>query len=278
MNCLNIQDDPLVKVARVILESQQLDEGFKELLFALFSLGASMYEVDYVMDLLDKQRVPVTQQVDTVEKLQQVANDPKFTSTAIKVIGKLQQHEVEPKASSKSQVLKLARTFILPNEVFGGNIKNEKNDRFMTPYRDDVGLWTVGVGHLIGDGSDAAKNKWVKDRVESKKSTTLSRAEALQMFDTDIEKHYKKASTTFKDSWDKLSLPLKVTLVDISYRGDLDKVGAKDFDFVTSIKKRMFKTAAKQYLDHAEYKKRSLVKTDGVVKRMQTNSNIIARG
>jgi GH24 family phage-related lysozyme (muramidase) len=276
MNSINIQDDSLVKVARVILESPQLDEGFKEVLFALFSLGASMYEVDYVMDLLDKQRVPVTQQVDLVQQLQHQVKDAKFTSTAKKVIGKLQQQEVG--ASSKSQVLKQARSHILPNEVFGRNIENAKNDRFMTPYRDDVGLWTVGVGHLIGNGSDAAKAAWVKDRVTSKKSTTLSRAEALQMFDTDLEKHYKRANTIFKGVWDGLSLPLKVALVDISYRGDLDKVGAKDFDFVTSIKKGMFKTAAKQYLDHSEYKKRSSIKTDGVVKRMQANANLIANG
>jgi GH24 family phage-related lysozyme (muramidase) len=273
---MNIQDDPLVNIARVMLESKSLDEGFKEVLFALFSLGASMYEVDYVMDLLDKQKVPVTQQVDVVQQLQHQVKDPKFTSTAIKVVNKL-QHKVETK-SNKGQVLSKARSFILPNEVFGGNIENSKNDKFMTPYRDDVGLWTVGVGHLIGNGSDAAKKEWVKDRVASNKSITLSRAEALQMFDSDIEKHYKLASVMFKGSWDSLSLPLKVALVDISYRGDLNKVGAGNFDFVTSIQKGMFKTAAKQYLDHTEFKKRSSIKNDGVVKRMQTNSNIIAKG
>lgn len=277
MNCTNIQDDQLVKVARVILESPQLEEGFKELLFALFSLGAGMYEINYVTDLLNKQNVPPAQQIDTVEKLQQAAKDPKFTVTAKKVLVKL-RHDMAADKSSKAQVLNKARTFILPNEVFGKNIENPANDRFMSPYKDDVGLWTIGIGHLIGNGSDAAKNAWVKDRVAAGKTTTITRAEALKMFDSDVKKHYDRAQAKFKGSWDGLSLQLKVVLVDISYRGDLDKAGTKDFDFVQSIKNGLFKTAAKQYLDHSEYKKRSSVTDDGVVKRMQNNSNLIAKG
>ena len=277
MNCSNLQDDSLVKVARVMLESQQLEEGFKELLFALFSLGAGMYEINYVTDLLNKQNIPVSQQADAVEKLQQAAKDPKFTATAKKVIGKL-QHDAVPNKSSKAQVLNKVHAFILPNEVFGKNIENPQNDKLMTPYKDDVGLWTIGVGHLIGNGSNVAKAAWIKDRVKAGKSTTITRAEALKMFDADVEKHYDRAHSTFKGSWDNLSLQLKIALVDISYRGDLDKAGTKDFDFVASIKKGMFKTAAKQYLDHSEYKKRSSVTDDGVVKRMQNNSNLIAKG
>lgn len=273
---MNIQDDPLVKVARVILESHQLDEGFKELLFALFSLGASMYEINYVSDLLNKQHIPATQQVDVITKLQQHVKDPQFTATAKKIIAKLDNTVVDK--SSKAQVISKAHSFILPNEVLGKNIENTKNDRFMSPYRDDAGLWTIGVGHLIGNGSDAAKNAWLKDRSKAGKSFTITRAEALKMFDADVEKHYERAHSVFKGSWDGLSLQLKVALVDISYRGDLDKAGAKDFDFVTSIKNGMFKQASQQYLNHTEYKKRASVKADGVVKRMQTNSNLIAKG
>ncbi len=273
---MNIQNDPLVNIARCILESQQLDEGFKELLFALFSLGASMYEINYVSDLLNKQNVPAAQQVDIIHKLQQHVKDPRFTATAKKVIAKLDNDTVDK--SSKSQVLSKARSHILPNEVFGKNIENTKNDRFMTPYRDDVGLWTIGVGHLIGNGSDAAKAAWVKDRNKAGKSTTITRAEAIKTFDKDVEKHYERAHSIFKGSWDNLSLQLKVALVDISYRGDLDKAGAQDFDFVKSIKNGMFKQAAEQYLNHTEYKKRASIKDDGVVKRMQANSNLIAKG
>jgi len=278
---MNIQDDPMVDIARAILESSRLEEGFKELLLALFSLGASMYEADYVYDLLNKQHVPVAQQVDTMQKLQQQVKDPRFNATAIKVIGKLQRADDDNKKinkSSKSQVISKARLFILPNEVLGKNIENSKNDRFMKPYRDDVGLWTIGVGHLIGDGSDAAKAAWVDSRLWADKSTTITRAEALKMFDASIEIHYERAHAKFKSVWDSLSLQLKVVLVDISYRGDLDKPGAKDFDFVTSIKNGLFKQAAKQYLNHTEYKKRSSVKDDGVVKRMQVNSNIMSKG
>jgi len=273
---MNIQDDSLVNIARAVLESQQMDEGFKELMFALFSLGAGMYEVNYISDLLDKQNVPATQQVDTIQKLQKQLKDPQFDAAAVKVIGKLQT--ISADKSSKAQVISRARSFILPNEVFGKNIENAKNDIFMTPYRDDVGLWTIGVGHLIGNGSTAAKNAWVKDRVAAGKTTTITRADAIKMFDTDVKKHHERAQAKFKGSWDGLSLQLKVVLVDISYRGDLDKAGAKDFDFVQSIKNGLFKQAAKQYLDHSEYKKRFSAKDDGVVKRMQVNSNIIAKG
>jgi lysozyme len=54
-----------------------------------------------------------------------------------------------------------------------------------TPYKDSEGLWTVGVGHLIGDGKTLPP-EW---------NRTFSEEEVMAMFDKDYEKHKKQAES-----------------------------------------------------------------------------------
>ena len=49
----------------------------------------------------------------------------------------------------------------------------------LKPYKDSLGLWTVGVGHLIGDGKSLPK-EW--DR-------TFSNEEVNNMFEQDFAHH-----------------------------------------------------------------------------------------
>jgi GH24 family phage-related lysozyme (muramidase) len=53
----------------------------------------------------------------------------------------------------------------------------------LQPYKDSLGLWTVGVGHLIGDGKSLPKEF---DR-------TFTKEEVYALFDEDFEKHRKAA-------------------------------------------------------------------------------------
>lgn len=53
------------------------------------------------------------------------------------------------------------------------------------PYKDSLGLWTVGVGHLIGDGK-SLPSAWNRE---------FSMAEVNALFDKDYEKHKKEAQS-----------------------------------------------------------------------------------
>ena len=257
-------------------ESTQLDEGFKNLLLALFSLGAGMYEANYVYNLLN-QNVPnsPTQQIQIIDQLKNKIHDPKFDNTAQEVIGKIQSKIKTQTPKSEDNVLNTATKLILPSEIYGGDINNKANDVFMSPYLDDVGLWTVGIGHLLG--STENKNAWVQERLNKGKSQKLSRKEAMDLFNQDLRKHQRLAQIKFKKEWNRFPEKLKAVLIDISFRGDLEKKGPGDFSFVNLIKRGKLKQAGNEYLDHTEYKKRiSKRDSDGVVKRMNRNAAIIS--
>lgn len=53
------------------------------------------------------------------------------------------------------------------------------------PYKDSLGLWTVGVGHLIGDGKS----------LPPEYNRTFSHEEVMAMFDKDFEHHKQQAQT-----------------------------------------------------------------------------------
>jgi hypothetical protein len=112
----------------------------------------------------------------------------------------------------------------------------------------------------------------------AKNGSSISIDQLLKMFNNDVQKHVNIAKNKFKDQWDEFSPDLKMTLADISFRGDLLNPKSKDdFNFVKQIKNRKFKEAAVTYLDHKEYKNR-LAKggKDGVVARMNRNAKYIA--
>jgi GH24 family phage-related lysozyme (muramidase) len=51
------------------------------------------------------------------------------------------------------------------------------------PYKDSLGLWTIGVGHLIGDGKT----------LPPEYNRTFTQAEIMKMFDDDFDHHAKAA-------------------------------------------------------------------------------------
>lgn len=265
-------------------DQSELNEGFKEnlinSLMALFSIGAAVYEGNYILDFLNKQPAPVEQKVEALNTIKDQTNNQKLKNAVNDTIGKLNQSAQNIKqdiTNEKSKVLDRAVQLVLPSEIIGTDIYDKVNDEFMSPYLDDKGYWTIGVGHLLG--SEAKKNFWIQNRKKQGKPATLSRPEALAQFKQDLNKHYNLAQNKFKKQWYKFPVELKATLIDISYRGDLENPKGKDFEFVEYIRQGKYKQAASKYLDHTEYKTRKSKKDkkDGVVKRMERNAAAIAR-
>lgn len=271
---------------------KQIDEGVKDLVAALLMTAASGAGIKYTIDQFKKSDEPIEVKVQAAKQAKEMSNDIQFDKTMDTL---LRQYDVEPmekeapilvkpnkhyditpdttsEASPEVSVREFSE-YIIPSEIYGNSLKDPSNRKFLKPYKDDVGLWTIGIGRLIGKGSYSDMQKFV-----AKNGSNISIDQLLQMFDDDVKKHINIAKNKFGDQWNTFSPNLKKALVDISFRGDLLNPKSKeDFNFIKQIKKRDFKNAAKSYLDHKEYKSRvSEGGKDGVVKRMNRNAKYIA--
>ena len=73
------------------------------------------------------------------------------------------------------------------------------------PYQDSLGLWTVGVGHLIGDGKSLPANM----------NREFSQKEVMDLFEKDFAKHYGIAQQT--PGWDKANETGKGAMIDLAF-------------------------------------------------------------
>ena len=273
------------------IETDQFNESVKDILFAILGIGAvGLYNSKMVQDKINERPESKREKIEAIQLADKRIKTPKFHQVASEVLSKLKSTEndttqqVNPplkakQAASDVAVYNKAVEFILPSEILGNNIYAQINNKFMKPYQDDVKKWTIGVGHLIGKGTDADRKAYIKARQAASRSPILTRPEAIQLFHTDVSLRVPRVKAKFADQWDKLSLNLKAALVDIEFRGDLEKKGPGDFKWVEELKKGNYKKAAAMYLDHKEYKKRKAKGSkamDGVVKRMERNAKVIA--
>ena len=127
-------------------------------------------------------------------------------------------------------------------------------------------MYTIGIGHKIGDGSKAAKNKWVK-----KYGHSISPKFAEKLFDKQLNRHLDRVKGIFGLTFNDFTDSQSAVLIDISYRGDL----LPDMEWVNLLKRGKNIEAANEYLDHQEYKKRKKRGRDGVVKRMERNAGLL---
>ena len=299
-----------------IVEGNQLEqynEGVKAVLAAVIGLGAVglLYNVNAINKELQKRPEPIAQKVDAMKLAAKQIDNDEFHQIATDTINRIVKEPSEqpkPQAAQSAQSKKKPVTkagtkgskkaveppitvkdlgniydtianYILPSEIIGGDINAKVNDRFMKPYKDDVGKWTIGVGRLIGDGSLEDKKAFDKARAKKGLSSTLSRKEALNLFNQDVSKRIPRVEEKFKELWPTMSTGLKAALVDIEFRGDLQSKDGGEFEWVELLKAGKYEEASKKYLDHKEYKTRIKKKPkgdDGVVKRMKRNARIIA--
>jgi lysozyme len=73
------------------------------------------------------------------------------------------------------------------------------------PYKDSLGLWTVGVGHLIGDGKS----------LPPEYNREFTNEEVMEMFDRDFE-HHKQAAEKIP-GYDNLNDKGQAALVDLTF-------------------------------------------------------------
>ena len=265
--------------------TQQFDESMKEIVLGLIAIGTAPYSASKIEDVLDRDPSPIEQKIDALEVADGILKSSNFHRAVDDYIQRLQTEtekedtspELEdtkrnsvddiPPDKSDSQIKGIASTLIKPVEIFGTDISDPRNKRFLRPYKDDTGVYTIGIGHKIGDGSKAAKNKWVK-----KHGHSISPKFAEHLFDKQLDYHLNRVKEFFGSTFNYFTDGQAGVLVDISYRGDL----LPDMDWVKLLQQGKNIEAANEYLDHKEYKKRKKSGSDGVVKRMERNANILA--
>jgi len=135
--------------------------------------------------------------------------------------------------------------YIVPSEGKG------KDGRPGYAYKDHKGYLTVGVGHLV-----LRNDKVLKSVVGKEYSEVVSGRRALtdkqmkQLFDIDVKSKIAAAQRKIP-KFNSLPQYVRNAIVDGFFRGDLS--GSKDT--LAFINQGEFKAAAKEYLNHAGYKK-----------------------
>jgi len=93
--------------------TDQFDEGVKEILMTILSLGATAYETDYILDVLKYRPEPIEQKISAVKKADDIISSPKFDKVSAEVLSSLVVHdhpkppkEVEPEHGSPQYIIK----------------------------------------------------------------------------------------------------------------------------------------------------------------------------
>ena len=108
------------------------------------------------------------------------------------------------------------------------------------PYKDTKGLWTVGVGHLIGDGKTLPPDM----------NREFSMKEVMDMFESDFVHHVKLAEQT--PGYNKANEKGKGALIDLAY--NMGKWWTKFPTTAKALEAGDFKAAAAGLQDSAWYK------------------------
>ena len=76
--------------------TDQFDEGVKEILLSLLSIGATAYETDYLVDVLRDRPEPIEQKVDALKQAEKMIISPSFDKAAQAAVSKLEDTPPEP--------------------------------------------------------------------------------------------------------------------------------------------------------------------------------------
>lgn len=114
--------------------TEQFDEGVKEIVMTMLSLGATAYETDYILNQLNKSSEPIEQKITAVKQADNIIKSPKFDQVAAEVINRLEQEveEVKPapeKGSPEYIIDKLVNGGLTKTAAIGvvANLKAESN-------------------------------------------------------------------------------------------------------------------------------------------------------
>jgi len=171
-----------------------------------------------------------------------------------KAITPPKQKQVAPIDTNKgTEFLKKAMEYIRKNELGEAGIEYHKM------YKDHKGYNTIGVGHLV-----------TKEELPTYENKTLSEKEVLDLFEKDSKKKLATARRLFP-KYDTYNDELKIALLDGIFRGDVS--GSPNT--IKLINKGMWRKAAEEFLDNAEYRQ-SVKEGTGVAPRMRKIAKVIA--
>lgn len=154
------------------------------------------------------------------------------------------------KPAGSEDILTKAREYIRSNE----GVRNR-------PYRDSKGLWTVGIGHLMGP-----------EDIKTFSGKTLTDQQINQLFERDLTAKERAARKALGASYDRLPGDAKVAVLDGFFRGDLS--GSPKT--LKLLKDGELEKAATEYLNNAEYRASLELNKKGtphgVARRMERNA------
>ncbi len=103
--------------------TEQFDEGFKEIVMSLLSLGATAYETDYILKVLDERPEPVEQKIQALKKADDIIQSDRFDNVAAKVMQqlKIEDEPYEISAEIKNEPTKGSPEYIM-NRLEGGGL------------------------------------------------------------------------------------------------------------------------------------------------------------
>lgn len=174
--------------------------------------------------------------------------------------------------------------YIAPTEVKGDINKTEdlatllkRDTSVLRPYLDHKKLWTIGIGHLIGDGSNRALLDYKRERSSKGLPLAISVQEAINLYNVDIRKKAGFVERYFQGTWNRLPDNVKKVVIDAHFRGDLINKNnpSKPFKWVELIKQGRYGEAGREYINHAEYRKALKGEGRGVAIRMNRNKALL---
>jgi GH24 family phage-related lysozyme (muramidase) len=152
------------------------------------------------------------------------------------------------------------------------------------PYKDSKGLWTIGYGNLIGDGSDVSykKSPYYTGKITigksgiatnadlSGKSVTEETARAMMMKSIGDKARRATSDSMLSDKFFDLSPELQDAAISSVYRVGLS--GSPKT--MQNIREGKFAEAAKEFLDNEEYRQ-AKKSGSGVATRMEGLANLL---
>lgn len=159
--------------------------------------------------------------------------------------------EIDPGTIETGEIGLMARPEVQEEDVssFDQTVMDfieENEGRKNTPYKDTKGLWTVGVGHLIG--------KELPEEYKNADGTprTLSDEEVQELFDKDYAKH--KAEAESLPMYSSLDETGKQALIDLTFNMGLSKFNQNKWPkFFAALEAQDLQKAAAELKDSKWY-------------------------
>ena len=189
---------------------------------------------DGLQSMLQEGVAPLTKAIATISKGAEVVSGKAATAVGAKPAGAVPIGGKAPPTTPAAPAQKISgmediKKMIIAHEGIR-----------LQPYKDTKGLWTVGVGHLIGDGKTLPPDM----------NRTFTMKEVMDMFESDFAHHVRIAEQT--PGYNKANETGKGALIDLAY--NMGKWWTKFPNTSKALEAGDFKAAAAGLRDSAWFK------------------------